>query len=133
MAYVRWPGPYIVKYEFDIYPEVAKSFPGAAQERVANILVDQGWKHSFFIIAQVPVMVTLRPTSSGDCSRSNWDDWIYELKQWAPMWHVFPCMLNTSAWLPRSHPRIYTVCFHASLAPEAHSAFPDSCESMLIT
>ena len=33
------------------------------------------------------------------------------------MWHVFPCMLNTSAWLPQNRPRIYTVVLHASLAP----------------
>ena len=73
MAYMKWPGPYIVKSEFDIDLEVAKSFPGAAHERVTDFLVDQGWKHSFFfIIEQVPGMMTLRPTGSGDCSRSEW-------------------------------------------------------------
>ena len=173
MAAMRWPGPYIVKYAFDIDPEVAiplwklhgpplpgavfkigaagnileedisqwdrvdgtvagppcppysmigarhgKDDPRAAvHARVTDILVDQGWKHSFFfIIEQVPGMMTLRSTGSGDCSRSEWDDWIDELKQRAPMWRVFPWMLNTSAWLPQNRPRIYTVGLHASLA-----------------
>jgi len=173
MAAMRWPGPYIVKYAFDIYLEVAmplwklhgppppgavfkigaagnileedisqwdrvdgtvagppcppysmigarhgKDDPRAAvHARVTDILVDQGWKHSFFfIVEQVPGMMTLRSTGSGDCSRSDWDDWIDELKQWAPMWRVFPWTLNASAWLPHNRPRIYTVGLHASLA-----------------
>ena len=33
--------------------------------RVTDILVDQGWKHSFFfIIEQAPAMMTLRSTGS---------------------------------------------------------------------
>ena len=85
---------------------------------VPDLLVDQGWKHSFFFITeQVPGMMSLRSTGSGDCSRSEWDDWIDELKPRAPMWLVFSCMLNTSARLPQNRPRIYTVGLHASLAP----------------
>ena len=42
MAYIKWPGPYIVKYAFDIALEVARSCPGAAHEQVTDILVDQG-------------------------------------------------------------------------------------------
>ncbi len=65
MAYMKWPGPYIVKYAFDIDLEVARSFPGAVHEQVTDILVDQGWKHSFFfIIEQAPAMMTLRSTGS---------------------------------------------------------------------
>ena len=61
------------------------------QARVTDILVDQGWKHSFFlIIEQVPGMMTLRSTGSGEYSRSDWDVWIDELTQRAPMWRVFP-------------------------------------------
>ena len=85
--------------------------------RVTDILVDQGWKHSFFfIVEQVPGMITLRSTGSRDWSRSHWGDWNDELKQRAPMWQVFPWLLNTSAWLPQNRQRIYTVGLHASLA-----------------
>jgi len=100
--------------------------------RVTDILVDQRWKHGFFfIVEQVPGMMTFRSTGSGDCSRSDWDDWIDELKQRAPMWRVFPWTLNTSAWLPQNRPRIYTVGLHASLAsrrilPPANPANPCS-------
>ena len=146
MVDLRWPGPYEVKYAFDIDPEIAipllklhgPPLPGAkfkigpvgdimkdisqwdrvdgtiagppcppysvigarrgkddpraeVQARVTDILVDQGWKHSFFlIIEQVPGMMTLRSTASGENSRSDWDVWIDELTQRAPMWRVFP-------------------------------------------
>eukprot|EP00974_Lingulodinium_polyedra_P107149 10373202-Lingulodinium_polyedra.AAC.1 len=61
--------------------------PGAAvRARVTDILVYQGWKHSFFfIIEHVPGMMTRPSTSSGDRSRSDWDDWIHELKRRAPV------------------------------------------------
>ena len=174
MAAMRWPGPYIVKYAFDIDPEMGNPlwalhgppFPGAVfkigaagnileenistwdrvdgtvagppcppysiigarhgkddpraavHARVTDILVDQGWKHSFFfLIEQVPGMMTLRSTGSGDCTRSEFDAWIDELKKRAPMWQVFPWILNTSSWLPQNRPRIYIVGLHACLAP----------------
>ena len=115
MAAMRWPGPYMVKYAFDIDPEVVTPLwslhgppaPGAVfkigaagnileedisqwdrvdgtcagppcppysmigsrrgnddprvavHARVTDILVDQGWKHSFFfIVEQVPGIMT---------------------------------------------------------------------------
>ena len=68
--------------------------------------------------------------------RSDWDDWVDELAQRAPMWRVFPWMLNTSAWLPQNRPRIYTVGLHASLAtrhilPPPRPAKPCSLLGML--
>ena len=95
-----------------------KNDPRAAvHARVTDILVDQGWKHSFFfIVEQVPGMMTLRSTGSGDKSRSDWDEWIDELTRRAPMWRVFPWMLNSSSWLPQNRPRIYTVGLHAAMA-----------------
>ena len=39
-----------------------------------------------------------------------------ELRARAPMWRVFPWVVNTSAWLPQNRPRVYTVGLHASLA-----------------
>ena len=173
LAELRWPGPHIVKYAFDIDPELVAPLwslhgppiPGAVfkigaagnileedisqwdrvdgtcagppcppfsvigsrqgnddpraavHARVTDILVDQGWKHSFFfIVEQVPGMMTRPSTASGDCSRSCWEDWIQELERWAPMWRVFPWHVNTSAWLPQNRPRMYTIGLHASLA-----------------
>eukprot|EP00974_Lingulodinium_polyedra_P126301 11197758-Lingulodinium_polyedra.AAC.1 len=66
--------------------------PGAAVfARVADILVDQGWKHSFFfIVEQAPGMMTQPSTGSGDSSRSAWVSWIHELMPRAPVRRVFP-------------------------------------------
>ena len=81
--------------------------------RVTDILVDQGWKHCFFfIVEQVPGMMT----ASRNGSHSDWDEWIDELTKRAPMWRVFPWMLNSSSWLPQNRPRIYTVGLHAAVA-----------------
>lgn len=95
-----------------------KNDPRAAvHARVTDILVDQGWKHSFFfIVEQVPGMMARPSTASGGGNCSDWDEWISELTQRAPMWRVFPWMLNTSSWLPQNRPRIYTVGLHTSLA-----------------
>ena len=54
--------------------------------------------------------------ASGNGSRSDWDEWIVELKRRAPMWRIFPWPLNSSSWLPQNRPRIYTVGLHAALA-----------------
>lgn len=84
--------------------------------RVTDILVDQGWKHSFFfIVEQVPGIMTRQSTDSGDAGSSLWDEWVQELQARAPMWRVFPWILNTRAWLPQNRERVYTVGLHASL------------------
>ena len=62
----------------------------AVHARVTDILVDQGWKHSFFfIVEQVPGMMARPSTASGGGSRSEWEKWILELRQRAPMWRFF--------------------------------------------
>ena len=95
-----------------------KNDPRAAvHARVTDILVDQGWKQSlFFIVEQVSGMMARPSTASGGGSRSHWEEWILELTRRAPMWRVFPWMLNSSSWLPQNRPRIYTVGMHAMLA-----------------
>ena len=58
-----------------------------------------------------------RPSSaSGGGSRSEWEEWILELNQRAPMWRAFPWELNSSSWLPQNRPRIYAVGLHVALA-----------------
>ena len=87
--------------------------------RVTDILVDQGWKHGLVFIAdQVTGMISCKSTGSGERHPSLWEAWIEELRARAPMWRVFPWVLNTSAWLPQNRPRVYTVGLHASLAVE---------------
>ena len=81
-------------------------------------------------------MMTRRSTGFGEYSRSEWDLWVDELQQRAPMWRVFPWNLNTSAWLPQNRPRIYTVGLHASMAtrhvlPPPTPAMPCSLLDML--
>ena len=63
-------------------------YPRAAvHARATDILVDQGWKHSFFfIVEQVPGMMARPSSASGDGSRSDWEEWSDELTQRAPMW-----------------------------------------------
>ena len=62
----------------------------AVHARATDILVDQGWKHSFFfIVEQAPGMMARPSSASGDGSRSDWEEWIDELAQRAPMWRCF--------------------------------------------
>ena len=61
-------------------------------------------------------MMVRSSTGSGDSGRSDCDEWVDEWTQRAPMWHVFPWVLNTSSWLPQNRPRIYTVGLHAAVA-----------------
>ena len=65
---------------------------------------------------QVPGMMS--STGSGEHHASCWEDWVTELRVRAPMWRVFPWLVNTAAWLPQNRPRVYTVGLHASLAME---------------
>ena len=68
-----------------------KNDPRAAvHARVTDILVDQGWKHSFFfIVEQVPGMMARPSSASGGGSHSDWEEWMLELTQRAPMWRFF--------------------------------------------
>ena len=104
----------------------------AVHARVTDILVDQGWKHSlFFIVEQVPGMMARPSSACGGGSRSDWEEWILELRRRAPMWRF--SMDVEQQFMVATEPATDLHCgFARCMGHEPRIASLDSCDTMLV-
>ena len=114
----------------------------AVFHKVTDIIVDQGWKGAtFFILEMVAGMDThtasQSDSSSGDRSRHSltpFGEWLTQLCNAAPMWHVQVWTGEASSYLPQHRERLYTVGTNKNMGiiPPCVPLIPDPAERVTL-